>query len=334
MNLLRYNMLPCPHSHPPRPVLFARSLYHGAPLIALIVFQDGNRPVDPDTISTIIKKVAKKRTRQRQDEQAQIVLKRCPPWDVLLVAICSSTWKTRFLPTPRRVQGWKPNNTPQTCKCGGQFTVKHAMICHMGLEVSQLCVITRFVTSPPNLLLKSTAMLPLSPQSNHLQSMRKYDSSLCKHWWWSLCRCLCKRFLKCIIGWILWCKGVLSEHILQLFCSTDVSSSYGNMNKSIKGNVDNESERLNMTCSPLLLFLQLVAWEGKQQPSKNALQTWLLRRDSIPDPAVMGWLRCRLSSTSLRASIMCTQRSRLSFHHPVYGSDITLATSEGRVFSN
>ena len=28
--------------------------------------------------------------------------------------------------------GWKSNNTPQTCNCGGQFTVKHAMICHMG----------------------------------------------------------------------------------------------------------------------------------------------------------------------------------------------------------
>ena len=28
--------------------------------------------------------------------------------------------------------GWKPNNTPQTCNCGAQFKVNHAMICHMG----------------------------------------------------------------------------------------------------------------------------------------------------------------------------------------------------------
>ena len=28
--------------------------------------------------------------------------------------------------------GWKLNNTPQTCSCGTQFTVNHAMICHMG----------------------------------------------------------------------------------------------------------------------------------------------------------------------------------------------------------
>ena len=51
--------------------------------IALIISQDANQPVAPDTTSTI-KKEVKKRNRQRQDEQAQIVydqltpeLKRC-----------------------------------------------------------------------------------------------------------------------------------------------------------------------------------------------------------------------------------------------------------------
>ena len=48
-------------------------------------------------------------------------------------------------------------------------------------------------------------------------------------------------------------------------------------------------------------------------------------------PAVMGWLRCRLSFASLRASVMCIRGSRSSFHRPSYGSNITLATSEGRV---
>ena len=28
--------------------------------------------------------------------------------------------------------GWKLDNTLQTCNCGAQFTVNHAMICHMG----------------------------------------------------------------------------------------------------------------------------------------------------------------------------------------------------------
>ena len=28
--------------------------------------------------------------------------------------------------------GWKVKNTPHSCNCGAQFTVDHAMICHMG----------------------------------------------------------------------------------------------------------------------------------------------------------------------------------------------------------
>ena len=47
--------------------------------------------------------------------------------------------------------------------------------------------------------------------------------------------------------------------------------------------------------------------------------------------AMMGWLRCQLSFALLRASIMCIRGRRSSFHCPVYGSDITLATFEGWV---
>ena len=50
-----------------------------------------------------------------------------------------------------------------------------------------------------------------------------------------------------------------------------------------------------------------------------------------PYPTVMGWLRCRLSFASLRASIMCIRGSRSSLHRPIFGSDIALASSEGRV---
>ena len=58
------------------------------------------------------------------------------------------------------------------------------------------------------------------------------------------------------------------------------------------------------------------------------LADMIAQKRQHPYPAVMGWLRCRLSFASLRASIMCIRGSRSSFHR---GSDITLATSEGRV---
>ena len=50
-----------------------------------------------------------------------------------------------------------------------------------------------------------------------------------------------------------------------------------------------------------------------------------------PYSTVMRWLRCRLSFASLRASIMCIRGSRSSLHRPVFGSDIALASCEGRV---
>jgi len=64
----------------------------------LIISQDTNESVDPDTTSTI-KKEVKKINHQRQDEQAQIVydqltpeLEMCRPFQrerLLLVAVCS-----------------------------------------------------------------------------------------------------------------------------------------------------------------------------------------------------------------------------------------------------
>ena len=46
---------------------------------------------------------------------------------------------------------------------------------------------------------------------------------------------------------------------------------------------------------------------------------------------VMGWLRCRLSFAYIRASILCICGSRSSINRPAVGSNIQLATSEGRV---
>jgi len=61
------------------------------------------------------------------------------------------------------------------------------------------------------------------------------------------------------------------------------------------------------------------------------LTDMIAQKRQHPYPTVMGWLRCRLSFASLRASIICIRGSRSSFHRPIYGSDVTLATYEGRI---
>jgi len=69
------------------------------------------------------------------------------------------------------------------------------------------------------------------------------------------------------------------------------------------------------------------------KPSFLRLADMIAQKRQHPYPTVMGWQSCRLSFASPRASIMCIRGSRSSFHRPIYGSDITLATYEGRISS-
>ena len=63
------------------------------------------------------------------------------------------------------------------------------------------------------------------------------------------------------------------------------------------------------------------------------LADMLTQKRQQPYSTVIGWLRCRLSFASIRASIMCIRGSRSSHHHPIIAADsnISLATSEGRI---
>ena len=118
------------------------------PLVALIVSQEMNQTIDPESVSTI-KKNIRSSNRLRNIQQAGNVydqltpeLKRC----VDLVKEKGSSWlsvlpleehgfylhKGEFRDALSLRYGWKLSNTPQTCNCGVCFTVDHAVICHIG----------------------------------------------------------------------------------------------------------------------------------------------------------------------------------------------------------
>ena len=66
------------------------------------------------------------------------------------------------------------------------------------------------------------------------------------------------------------------------------------------------------------LVLSSIGGMGREETTiYKWLENIISQKRPHPYPTVMGWLRCRLSSTSLHSAIMCT--------------DITLATSEGRM---
>ena len=119
-------------------------------LVALIISQDPANTIDPNTM-VILKSDMKKRNRQLKREQAQTIydqlfhdLQQCME---LSSEKGSSSWlsvlaleehgfyphKGEFRDALCLRYGWRPTNMAQLCNCGTQFTVDHAMICHMGV---------------------------------------------------------------------------------------------------------------------------------------------------------------------------------------------------------
>ena len=140
------------------------------------------------------------------------------------------------------------------------------------------------------------------------------------------------RFLERVTGCILWCKGVLPERILQLFNRLRycLQETWTSQEKGIwTTNQRSWMCRVNPSCT----FYNW--WHGKGSSNiLKRLADMIVQRRQYSYPAMMGWLRCRLSFASLRASIKCIGGTRSSFHRPVYGSGITLAASDWRIPSN
>ena len=322
---------------------FQSSEHITAPLVALITSQDVGESIDPVTTSTI-KKEIKKRNHQRQDEQAHIVydqlapdLKRCVD---LSKEKGSSSWlsvlpleehgfylhKGEFRDSMCLRYGWKPNNTPQTCNCGVQFKVDHAMICHMGgfptIRHNEIRDITAsLLTEVCNNVTTEPPLQPLSGENMTARSANTNDGArvdIRARGFWNVSQ---DAFFDVRVFY----PNASSNR------STDSSSVYRRHEQAKKreyGQRIREVERDVFT--PLVL--STTGGMGREATTfYKRLADMIAQKRQHPYPAVMGWLRCRLSFASLRASIMCIRGSRSSFHRPVYGSDITLATSEGRV---
>ena len=314
-----------------------------APLVTLILSQDTNESIDPDT-SSIIKKEVKKRNRQRQDEQAQVVydqltpeLKRCVD---LSKEKGSSSWlsvlplkehgfylhKGEFRDALCLRYGWKPNNTPQTCNCGAQFTVNHAMICHMGgfptIRHNEIRDITALLlTEVCHNVATEPQLQPLSGESMTTRSANIDDGArtdVRARGFWNASQ---DAFFDVRVVY----PNASSNR------STDLSSVYRRHEQAKKREYGQRIREVERGVFTPLVFSTTGGMGREASTFYKRLADMIAQKRQHPYPAVMGWLRCRLSFASLRASIMCIRGSRSSFHRPIYGSDITLATSEGRI---
>ena len=119
--------------------------------------------------------------------------------------------------------------------------------------------------------------------------------------------------LERITGYIFWHKGVLPKHILQPYNRPFICLQETRTSQEARIWTANQGSWAWCIHPSGSLYTW---WHGK---GGNNLLQMPCRHDSpektTPYSAVMGWLRCRLSMASLRASIMCIRGSRSSFHH-------------------
>ena len=145
-------------------------------------------------------------------------------------------------------------DTPQTSNCGAQFTVDHAMICHIGgfptIHHNEICDITAsLLTEVCNNVATEPPLQPLSGESMTARSANTDDGA---------CVDIRARSQDAFFDVRVFYPNTSSSH------STDPSFVYRR---------HEQAKKRNMAYSPLWFSLQLVAWEGRQQSSTNALQT-------------------------------------------------------------
>ena len=327
------------------PSTFQASQRLTAPLVALIVAQESKQIVDPDSISTI-KRNIKTSNRLRQIQLARNVHDQLPPQLKRCVDLAqekgSSSWlsvlpleehgfylhKGEFRDALCLRYGWNLGSTPQTCNCGAQFSVDHAMICHMGgfptirhnelrdITATLLTEVCHNVTTEPTLQ-------PLSGETFDARSTNTNDGArvdIRARGFWNASQ---DAFFDVRVFY----PNASSNR------STTTSSAYRRHEQAKKREYGQRIREVEHGVFTPLVFSSTGGMGREAATFYKRLASMISQKQQHPYPTVMGWLRCRLSFASLRSAIMCIRGSRSSFHRPVHGvaMDITLATSEGRV---
>ena len=325
------------------PTTFQASQHLTAPLVAMIIAQEVNQTIDPDSISAI-KKNIRKSNRQRQVQLAVNVYDQLPPQLKRCVDLAkekgSSSWlsvlpledhgfylhKGEFRDALCLRYGWQLGSTPLTCSCGAQFSVDHAMVCHMGgfptirhneirdITGSLLTEVCRNVAIEPPLQ-------PLSGETLEARSANTDDGArldIRARGFWNAAQ---DAFFDVRVFY----PNASSNR------STATSSAYRRHEQAKKRQYGQRVREVEHGVFTPLVFSSTGGMGREAITFYKRLADMLSQKRQHPYPTVMGWLRCRLSFASLRSSIMCIRGSRSPLHRPSYGTDITLAASEGRV---
>ncbi len=223
--------------------------------------------------------------------------------------------------------GSKLNNTPQTCNCGAQFTVNHAMICHMGgfptirhNEIRDIAA--SLLTEVCNNVAIESALQPLSGENMAGLSANTDDGvDIHARGFWNASQ---DAFFDVRVFY----PNASSNR------STNPLSIYRKHEQAKKreyGQRGRDVERGIFT--PLVL--SSTGGMGKEATTFfKRLADLVAKKRQQHYSIVIGWLRCRISFASLRSAIMCIPGSRSSYHQPTSSWQLPRRVSRVPNFSN
>ena len=249
-----------------------------APLIELIISQDPTNNIDPNTM-VILKSDMKKRNCQLQREQAQAIYDQLSPDLQRCMELSSEKDFSSWLSVPPLEEhgfylhkgefrdalclryGWRPTNMPQMCNCGTQFTVDHAIICHMGGFLT-IChneirdITDSLLTEVCHNVATEPTLQPLTGERMIARTANSDEGA-----------CLDIRARG------FWNRAQYAFFDVRVFTQTHLLTvplshlqPTGDMSRPKSVNMASESMRLKEVYSHHLYSLKQVAWEGRPQP--------------------------------------------------------------------
>ena len=222
---------------------------------------------------------------------------------------------------------WTLTNVPQHCSCGKQFSVDHAMTCHLGgfltvrhndirdLTASLLTEVCYNVATEPQLQPlngETFSYLTANTDAEARADIRTRG---------------------------FWSKSQDAYFDVRVFhpnapsyVSKSLSALFRTHEQTKKREYGQRIRDVEHGVFTPLVFSTSGAMGREATTFYKRLADLLSEKQDKAYSLIMGWLRCRLSFAILRSAIMCLRGSRSSCHHPIY-CDLTLAVHEGRVSS-
>ena len=224
--------------------------------------------------------------------------------------------------------GWTPLHLPSHCVCGSNMSIEHALNCKCGGFPSLRHNELRDITA--DLLTEICPDVQVEPALQALSGERfSYQSAITDD--------NARADIAVSSFWLSRQRSFLDVRVFNPFSHTYNNSSIKACHR--RNEKDKRRQYGERICNvEHASFTPLVfTTAGGMGPSASTFYKHLSSRLSIryskSYSTVLNWIRCRISFSLLRSSIMCLRGARSSYHHPCHSfRSHEQALSDGRVY--